>query len=144
MCVLPARELFSKRSEVDKRAGSHSLLYSRVQYMCKSTGICDETRNILLNIFFPAHLQDLFLVVCSIYKRNLWLNMVRCAKVPVQQSRLEQHVPARGVLCANHFQCRTYVAQWSKTVEKFIEFGFTRILHKKFSGKKDSLRFEIV
>ena len=76
-CVLPARELLSERSEVDKRVGSHSLLYTRVQYMCKSTKICDETRIMGFENFFRAHLPDLvFLVVCSIYKRNSWLNMV--------------------------------------------------------------------
>ena len=31
--MLPTRELFSARSKVDKRAGSRSLLYSRVQYI---------------------------------------------------------------------------------------------------------------
>ena len=31
-CVRPARELSHERSEGDKRAGSHNLLHSRVQY----------------------------------------------------------------------------------------------------------------
>ena len=39
--------------------------------MCKSSEICDETLNVLLKIFFRAHLRgQVFLVVCSIYKRN--------------------------------------------------------------------------
>ena len=40
-------------------------------YVCKSTEICDETRNHDLKFFFRAHLRgQVFLVVCSIYKRN--------------------------------------------------------------------------
>ena len=40
-------------------------------YMCKSTEICDETLKVLLKIFFRAHLRgQVFLIVCSIYKRN--------------------------------------------------------------------------
>ena len=39
--------------------------------MCKSSEICDETLNVLLKIFFRAHLRDqIFLVVCNVYKRN--------------------------------------------------------------------------
>ena len=39
--------------------------------MSKSSEICGKTRNTVLKIFFRAHLPDLvFLVVCSIYKRN--------------------------------------------------------------------------
>ena len=39
--------------------------------MCKSTEICDETLIVLLKIFFRAHLRgQVFLIVCSIYKRN--------------------------------------------------------------------------
>ena len=38
-------------------------------YMCKSTEICDETLNVVLKIFFRAHLRgQVFLVVCSIYE----------------------------------------------------------------------------
>ena len=48
-----------------------------MSYMCKSTKICDETLKVLLKIFFRAHLRgQVFLVVCSIYKRNSWLNRV--------------------------------------------------------------------
>ena len=40
-------------------------------YMCNSTESCDETLKVLLKIFFRAHLRgQVFLVVCSIYKRN--------------------------------------------------------------------------
>ena len=40
-------------------------------YMCKSTEICDETLKVLLKIFFRAHFRgQVFLVVCSMYKRN--------------------------------------------------------------------------
>ena len=43
-------------------------------YTCKSTEICDETLKVLLNIFFRAHLRaQVFLIVCSIHKRNLLL-----------------------------------------------------------------------
>ena len=46
-------------------------------YVCKSTEICDETLNVLLKIFFRAHLRgQVFLIVCSTYKRNSWLNRV--------------------------------------------------------------------
>ena len=39
--------------------------------MWKSTEICDETLNVLMKIFFRAHLRgQVFLIVCSIYKRN--------------------------------------------------------------------------
>ena len=42
-----------------------------IHYMYQSTEICDETRNHDLKIFFRAHLRgQVFLVVCSIYKRN--------------------------------------------------------------------------
>ena len=68
--------VLSERSEVAKRAGSNSLLYSRVQYMCKSTEICDVSQNIVLKFFFARLPALVFLIVCSIYKRNSWLNMV--------------------------------------------------------------------
>ena len=46
--------------------------------MCKSHKIyCEKPRNMVLKILFRAHLPErIFLVVCSIYKRNSWLSTV--------------------------------------------------------------------
>ena len=41
-------------------------------YMCKSHKICKKIRNLVLKIFFRAHLPDLvFPVACSIYRRAI-------------------------------------------------------------------------
>ena len=46
-------------------------------YMYKSYEICEKKPKYGSKIFFRAHLPDLvFLVVCSVYKRNSWLNGV--------------------------------------------------------------------
>ena len=56
------------------RAFDCSRLSCSYMYMCKSSEICDETLNVVLKIFFQAHLRgQVFLVVCSIYKKNSWL-----------------------------------------------------------------------
>ena len=40
-------------------------------YVCKSSEICDDTLNMVLKFFFRPYRSDqVFLVVCSIYKRN--------------------------------------------------------------------------
>ena len=44
--------------------------YFDYEYMCKSTEICDKTRNMVSKIFFQAHLPDLVFSLCVVYNRN--------------------------------------------------------------------------
>ena len=76
ICAKPPQNVRNLLSYAQFGTVLHSLTYFSTD-MCESTEICDETLKVFLKFFFRAHLRgQVFVVVCSIYKRNSWLNRV--------------------------------------------------------------------
>ena len=71
-----AYKILNNRAQLFRlnRIIDYVLLARYEQYMCKSTEMCDKTRNMVVKIFFRAHLATIPGFSPCINKRNSWLN----------------------------------------------------------------------